>query len=71
MFRKKDEINIFNKKALYYNIKETVFINTGVNINTSSITAVSERLKVMYAELYKKYQNCEAPFDKCEHSVFI
>ena len=71
LFRKKDAVTIFNKKALYHNIKEMIFITTGNEVNTSQITVVSIKLHELYQELYIKYQNSEYPFDKVIFSVFI
>jgi hypothetical protein len=49
IFRKRDNIEIFNKKALFIYIKEMT------DAQSSTITKVIKRIKVLYAELLNKY----------------
>lgn len=49
LFKKREGIEIFNKKALYIYIRELT------NVNTSIITKIIKQLKIIYAELYNKY----------------
>lgn len=49
LFKKREGIEIFNKKALYIYIRELT------NVNTSIITKIIKQLKLIYAELYNKY----------------
>lgn len=57
LFRDSDDIDIFNKKALYVLIREQTKIN-----KTSSITKVVKLLKHMYVEMYTNFLN-DADFD--------
>ena len=49
LFRKRDGIDIFNKKALYIYIREMI------DVDTPQITKIIKKLKVIYIELYNKY----------------
>jgi hypothetical protein len=49
LFRKKDDIDVFNKKALYIYIREII------DVETAQITKIIKRLKNIYIELYNKY----------------
>jgi len=51
LFRRRENIEIFNKKALYIMIREM----TGVK--TQYITKVVKEMKNEYAEMYKKYRS--------------
>jgi hypothetical protein len=44
MFRKRDELELFNKKLIYIYIKEMV------DVPTNSITRVIKRLKLLYKD---------------------
>jgi hypothetical protein len=71
IFVKRHSINIFNKKALYHNIKEIIFVNTGEEVTTPHITSVSEQMSSLYQNLNVKYQNGETPFKNVEENIFI
>ena len=49
LFRKRDYISIFNKKALYINIKEKI------DVKTPKITKIAERLYEIYKDNYTSY----------------
>lgn len=49
LFRKRDYISIFNKKALYINIKEKI------DVKTPKITKIAEKLYEIYKENYTSY----------------
>ena len=52
LFRKRDYIEIFNKKALYSNIREFLE-RDGVKVKTPKITQISTKLKNIFEEEYK------------------
>lgn len=54
LFRKRDMIDIFNKKALYKNIRETAAI-IGFEANTPKITKISDKLKEIFEKSYLNY----------------
>lgn len=49
LFRKRDRIDIFNKKALY------VYIREMTNANTQQITKVVKDMKVIYKKMFSHY----------------
>lgn len=49
LFRKRENIEIFNKKALYIYIREIT------DASTPQITKVTKKLKTLYAKLYNEY----------------
>ena len=49
LFKRRENIEIFNKKALYIYIREITDVDTPV------ITKVTKKLKVLYKELYTEY----------------
>jgi hypothetical protein len=49
LFRKRENLDIFNKKALYIYIKDMV------DVDTTMITKVIKKMKVLYFELYNQY----------------
>jgi hypothetical protein len=49
LFRKKESLEIFNKKALYIYIREMT------NANTQHITKVIKSLKEKYVKMYNDY----------------
>jgi hypothetical protein len=49
LFRKRENLDIFNKKALYIYIKDMV------DVDTTMITKVIKKMKVLYVELYNQY----------------
>jgi hypothetical protein len=49
LFRKRESIEIFNKKALYIYIREIT------EASTPQITKVSKKLKILYVKLYNEY----------------
>jgi len=71
LFRKRNQIDIFNKKALYHSIKEMIHINTNKNVTTLHISYVANVMASLYKELYFKYQNYEYPFNNIEENIFI
>ena len=50
LFKRRENLEIFNKKALYIYIREMTEVETPV------ITKVTKKLKVLYKTLYSKYQ---------------
>ena len=54
LFRKRDMIDIFNKKALYKNIRETAAV-IGFDASTPKITKISDKLRLIFEESYLKY----------------
>ena len=50
LFRKREQISIFNKKALYIYIREIV------DVKTPKITKVANELADIYAKFYRHYQ---------------
>jgi hypothetical protein len=50
LFRKRENIDIFNKKALY------IFIKEQVDADTTSITKIIKQMKEVYKNLYSQYQ---------------
>lgn len=52
LFRKRDNINIFNKKALYIYIKEMV-----PEVKTPKITKIADKLYTIYKSSYINYLN--------------
>ena len=50
LFRKRDHLDIFNKKALYFNIREMV------DAKTPKITNIATRLSTVFREKYLIYQ---------------
>ena len=50
LFRKREQISIFNKKALYIYIREIV------DVKTPKITKVASELADIYAKFYRQYQ---------------
>ena len=50
LFRKRDVLEIFNKKALYFNIREMV------DAKTPKITNIATRLSTIFQEKYLIYQ---------------
>ena len=51
LFRKRETLKIFNKKALYIYIREMI------DIPTPQITKVTKKLKIIYTQLYNEYYN--------------
>ena len=49
LFRKRESIEIFNKKALYIYIREIT------DITTPQITKITKKLKLIYVKLYNEY----------------
>jgi hypothetical protein len=49
LFRKRESLEIFNKKALYIYIREIS------DISTPQITKIIKKLKIIYTQLYNKY----------------
>jgi hypothetical protein len=49
LFRKRESIEIFNKKALYIYIREIT------DASTPQITKITKKLKTLYAKLYNEY----------------
>jgi len=49
LFRKRENLDIFNKKAFY------IFIKDMVDADTTMITKVIKKMKVLYIELYNQY----------------
>ena len=49
LFKRRENIEIFNKKALYIYIREMT------NVDTPVITKVTKKLKVLYKELYSEF----------------
>jgi hypothetical protein len=50
IFRKRENIDIFNKKAFY------IFIKEMVDCDTTQITKIIKRMKQLYVVLYSQYQ---------------
>ena len=50
LFKRRENLEIFNKKALYIYIREIT------NVDTPVITKVTKVLKKLYKELYTEYQ---------------
>jgi hypothetical protein len=50
LFRKRENIDIFNKKALY------IFIKEQVDADTTSITKIIKQMRDIYKDLYSQYQ---------------
>ena len=50
IFRKRENIDIFNKKAFY------IFIKEMIDCDTTQITKIIKRMKVLYVDLYSQYQ---------------
>jgi hypothetical protein len=50
IFRKRENIDIFNKKAFY------IFIKEMIDCDTTQITKIIKRMKVLYIDLYSQYQ---------------
>jgi hypothetical protein len=51
LFRKRETLEIFNKKALYIYIREIT------DVSTPQITKIIKKLKVVYVQLYNEYYN--------------
>ena len=51
LFRKRETLEIFNKKALYIYIREIT------DVSTPQITKIIKKLKLIYAQLYNEYYN--------------
>ena len=49
LFRKREALDIFNKKALYIYIREMI------DVDTPQITKITKKLKTIYLELFNKY----------------
>ena len=49
LFRKRETLEIFNKKALYIYIREIT------DVSTPQITKIIKKLKIIYAQLYNEY----------------
>ena len=49
LFRKRETLEIFNKKALYIYIREIT------DVSTPQITKIIKKLKVVYVQLYNDY----------------
>ena len=49
LFRKRESLEIFNKKALYIYIREMI------DVDTPQITKITKKLKIIYLELFNKY----------------
>ena len=49
LFKRRENLEIFNKKALYIYIREIT------NVDTPVITKVTKKLKKLYKELYSEY----------------
>ena len=49
LFRKRETLEIFNKKALYIYIREIT------DVSTPQITKIIKKLKVIYVQLYNEY----------------
>ena len=49
LFRKRENLDIFNKKAFY------IFIKEQVDADTPAITKIIKRMKDIYKELYNQY----------------
>ena len=49
LFRKRENLDIFNKKAFY------IFIKEQVDADTTSITKIMKQMKNIYVELYNQY----------------
>ena len=49
LFKRRENLEIFNKKALYIYIREMTDVETPV------ITKVTKKLKVLYKELYSEF----------------
>ena len=58
LFRKRDRIDIFNKKALY------VYIREMTNANTQQITKIVKDMKVIYKKMFSHY--LDRGFIDCE-----
>jgi hypothetical protein len=51
LFRKRETLEIFNKKALYIYIREMT------DVSTPQITKIIKKLKLIYVQLYNEYYN--------------
>jgi len=51
LFRKRETLEIFNKKALYIYIREIT------DVSTPQITKIIKKLKTLYVQLYNEYYN--------------
>jgi hypothetical protein len=51
LFRKRETLEIFNKKALYIYIREIT------DVSTPQITKIIKKLKLIYVQLYNEYYN--------------
>jgi hypothetical protein len=49
LFRKREALEIFNKKALYIYIREMI------DVDTPQITKITKKLKIIYVELFNAY----------------
>ena len=49
LFRKRESIEIFNKKALY------IYIREQIDVSTPHITKISKKLKLLYVKLYNEW----------------
>ena len=49
LFKRRENLEIFNKKALYIYIREIT------NVDTPVITKVTKKLKVLYKKLYNEF----------------
>ena len=49
LFRKRETLEIFNKKALYIYIREIT------DVSTPQITKIIKKLKIIYVHLYNEY----------------
>ena len=54
LFRKRDAIDVFNKKALYIYIREIMATN-GLEVKTPKITKIANRLYDLFKENYIFY----------------
>jgi len=51
LFRKRESLEIFNKKALYIYIREIT------DVSTPQVTKIIKKLKIIYIQLYNEYYN--------------
>ena len=49
LFRKRENLDIFNKKALY------IYIREQIDVSTPHITKISKKLKLLYVKLYNEW----------------
>ena len=51
LFRKRESLEIFNKKALY------IYIHEITDVSTPQVTKIIKKLKIIYIQLYNEYYN--------------